>query len=204
MKVNETYLDIASSALTLLEPDGANKAAVIFPGAGYTCDRPLLYYITDILLHKGYRVALAEHNWSRDKAWLAAGDGEKIAVVREYGQVVMNAVAPLWPGAYTLIGKSLGTIALANILRSNRYDTSQVLWLTPALRGDWKAMTECHDRNLAVIGTADQRYEECRDHLPEGSIVVPDADHSMEISGSTTKSIQVLASVVARIEAWLF
>lgn len=33
------------------------KIAVLFPGIGYTCDKPLLYYSAKLAAEKGYEVA---------------------------------------------------------------------------------------------------------------------------------------------------
>lgn len=37
------------------------KIAVLFPGIGYTCDKPLLYYTGKLAVARGYKIVKVEY-----------------------------------------------------------------------------------------------------------------------------------------------
>lgn len=119
------------------------KLCVLFPGIGYHCDKPLLYY-TEMLAHsKGYETIKLQYSGFTEEAdaalhalWLS---GEQLSRVKfnQYSRVVF-------------VGKSIGTIA-ALTYREKRGVKADCVLFTPLVQ------TFEHDAHgcTAFHGTAD-------------------------------------------------
>ena len=55
-KIHQQMLYDKASAYTYDSDKSAPKLAVIFPGIGYTADKPLLYYASRLARHYGYQI----------------------------------------------------------------------------------------------------------------------------------------------------
>jgi hypothetical protein len=96
----------------------------------------------------------------------------------------------------TLIGKSLGTLALGHRLATDqRMASARAMWLTPLLDDNrlqhW--LEQIRQPSLFVIGTADPQYS--RDGVVRAesatggrTVVIDHANHSLEIEGDVWKS----------------
>jgi len=183
--------------------------AVVFPGLGYTAHMPVLYYPRRLLLERGADVLLVEYDyrgradfrmprdpdrdrWFFDDVAAACGTG--------LGQRPYSGVS--------LVGKSLGTLAMAYLLtEGTRLPQAQCIWLTPLLREDRlrAQIRQAECRSLFVIGTADGHYdpaylEEVRLATGGESVTIPDADHSLEIEGDTIGSIRAVEQTVRAMQ----
>ncbi len=72
----------------------------------------------------------------------------------------------------------------------------------------WGEIQGCGQRGLFVIGTADHYYDPGRigaiESMPNCEVlVVEGADHSMEIRGDLSRSLQVMAEVVEGMAGFL-
>jgi hypothetical protein len=110
----------------------------------------------------------------------------------------------------TLIGKSLGTLAMGYLLATEtRLAQSRAIWLTPLLRSSQvRAQIESGPHGLVVIGTADSHYDHAylaglRSKGNCEVIVVEGADHSMEMNGDVWQSLQVIERVTRAIQAFV-
>lgn len=121
-----------------------SPTALILPGAGYTTQAPLLYWISAALVEKGWRVVTAD--WESRPASL--GDGR--ALVRESVEGLRDEAPDL------VVAKSIGTFALPWALANG----SAGVWLTPLLTEPdvADALNHADDRHLAVGGTADPAW----------------------------------------------
>ena len=186
-----------------------DKLAMVFPGLGYTCQMPLLYYSTLLLVDLGFDVLWVETNYGTNKEYLALNEEMKsewiekdtiaawksVMIKRNYKRVV-------------LLGKSIGTVSLAVLLqeRSLPKDTRNVL-LTPLLN-DKEVVASLQQnptkRSLFVIGTADAYYDpvalkQVRENSKNKVLVVKGADHSLEIGENVSASIRVLEKTLGAI-----
>jgi hypothetical protein len=56
---------------------GADQLAIVLPGVGYTCQMPLLYYPTRLLLSLGMDVLWVEYNYGRRPEYRALSDARQ-------------------------------------------------------------------------------------------------------------------------------
>lgn len=199
------YNSLTIPMTLITPPDPIDHLAIIFPGAGYTCDRPLLYYATDICLtRKNMRVLQVHQNYLMIDAWMKTTDDERRLWCASDATAVWNNVREtLNHKLYTLIGKSAGTRCIAGLLEQNIEGISRVVWLTPALQANWGLLGDERFPGLSVIGTDDRWYGKARQYLSTNSLVIDGADHSMEFYGDYERSIDVLAQITKAIDEWL-
>lgn len=191
---------------------GADHLAILFPGIGYTCQMPLLYYETGLFLWSlGADVLWVEYAYNQAD-FKSMPEGKRKDWFN--ADVTASCKAGLEQRAYskvTLSGKSLGTLALGHLLTSeSELRHAQAIWLTPLLK-DEKLRGEIRkvrQRSLLVIGTKDAHYngialEEMRT-LPQVRIVALEgADHSLEVEGDVSKSIGLIGKVIKEIERFV-
>jgi predicted alpha/beta-hydrolase family hydrolase len=195
---------------TFLRQDGATEhLAILLPGIAYPCDLPLLYYPARLLAARGADVLRVEYAYNRrpDFAALAnAGQAEWL-----YADTAAACRAGLAQRAYrqiTLVGKSLGTLAMGHLLTAQpELAGARAVWLTPLLRLDHlrAQIAQWSGPSLFVIGTADPHYDqtalaEVQAATNGAAVVVADADHSLEIAGDVVRSLQAMIEVVQAIQ----
>lgn len=192
------------------QQNDTNHLAIVFPGMGYTAQMPVLYYPTRLLLNRAADVLRVDYAYNNpDFQALNAAEWNRwfqTDVTAAY--VAANAQRQYT--RVTLIGKSLGTLALGHLLATTSPPAVRCVWLTPLLRDDQLRGHMCRFKHagLVVIGTADSHY-----HLPylveveaataNQSIIIDDADHSLEIDGSLIESIQAQAHIIAAIDRFI-
>ncbi|SEK63762.1 alpha/beta hydrolase [Ruminococcus albus] len=179
------------------------KLCVLFPGIGYHCEKPLLYYSAKLARSKGYDVIPLkfsgfdnttkgnEEKMSRAADHALALASEQLSVIdfSQYEKVVF-------------IGKSIGTIACLAYRETSGINASCIL-LTP-LEATFESLSH---RCTAFHGTSDPWADTeairklCRKHL------VPlneynGANHSLE-TGDTFTDIQTVLDVTEKIDALL-
>ena len=92
---------------------GDKKLAVIFPGVGYHCDKPLLYFSKKLALQKGYEILEVKYDiLSAKEALKDVKDGDerifKMAVekaMEKFSEVTLSEYKDI-----LLVGKSFGTV----------------------------------------------------------------------------------------------
>jgi predicted alpha/beta-hydrolase family hydrolase len=197
---------------TLLWQDGeARQVAVILPGIGYTCQMPLLYYPSKTLLAMGLDVLWVEYNYLRQPGFRMLSDVEQNRWILE--DVSAACHAALAQRAYdeaTLIGKSLGTRAMAQLITSDAtFSQCRDVWLTPVLRDERvREQMSSRSNSLVVIGTADSYYDAdyfagLRMKPPGNVVIVERADHNMEIEGDLENSISILEKITRAIRGFV-
>jgi pimeloyl-ACP methyl ester carboxylesterase len=189
----------------------ADELAILFPGIGYTCQMPLLYYQTKLFLSLGADVLWVEYAYNRGD-FQSMPDSER----KDWfgADVIASCKAGLEQRAYwkvTLSGKSLGTLALGHLLTSETgLSHAQAIWLTPLLkdqklRGDIRKVNQ---RSLLVIGTKDANYdaaslEEMKTLPHVRTVVLEGADHSLEIEDNLPISIRLMNQVIQEIQRFV-
>ncbi len=190
----------------------ARHIAILLPGVAYTCHMPLLYYPTRLLLALGADVLWVEYAYQRRADFQALSDSERERwFISEVTAACQAALAQRPYQQITLIGKSLGTLAMGRLLTEDaRLAQARAIWLTPLLRNSRlrTQIQQTQQRSLFVIGTADSHYDPA--HLAEmqratgGQVCVIDgADHSLEIEGDLWRSLQAIEQVMRAIQTFL-
>lgn len=185
---------------------GSDTLAVLFPGFGYRVTAPLLHYAEQALLWRGADVLRLDLAYDEDPTFPAHDPEARRARIRSDAERALGAA--LAAGDHrnvVLIGKSLGTLALADLVAGPLADRGPVcVWLTPLLNdaGLREAVTRQRPPSLYVIGTADPLYdagvlEELRDACGGRSVVVEGADHGMLVPGDMAATLEGLRRVMA-------
>jgi pimeloyl-ACP methyl ester carboxylesterase len=167
---------------------------------------PLLYYPARMLSARGADVLRVDYDYrhtgpeARGGAFAAdvAATWEAGLAARPYERV-------------TLIGKSLGTLALGQLLATvPNPPPMRSLWLTPLFRDARLRAQAMAIRQPAFFaaGTADPHYDaEALAAVQEATggeaLVIEGANHSLEIEGDVGGSIRILERVMRAIEAFI-
>jgi hypothetical protein len=192
------------------QQEATSQIALVFAGRGVNCQHPTLYYPARELLSRGADVLLIDY--SLRPAFSTYTEEETMACV---AADTLAASQAMWKErAYeqvTLIGKSLGTMAMGSLLENIPPALRlQAIWLTPLLTHPQlgRQIRQRPPRSLFIIGTADSWYD--ADELAAlaqvtrgESLVIPEADHSLEVPAGTVASLQVMEQVVRVIQDFL-
>lgn len=194
------------------QPAASDHLAILFPGRAYTCQMPLLYYASLLVRTAGADVMLLQHDY-RDNPALSHLPEHKLAQCMEadVGAAYAAAFSRHRYRRLTLIGKSLGCMALSLLPRAQPLPSvTRAVWLTPPLlhEGFVEHLSEWSPPSMLAIGTADLHFDDgvfarltAPDHVK--GIVLPDADHSLEVPGDFARTLQTLTAVVAAMAKFL-
>ena len=191
-----------------LRRDGeTDHLAILLPGMGYTCDMPLFFYAQNLLEERGADILRVEYDYGRRPDYQRFSDDEQRQCLFEDADAAYRAGTG--QRAYrtvTVIGKSLGTLAMGHLLTSFREErpaATRAVWLTPLLRDDAlrAQMRAASARSLIAIGSADRHYDpasldELRAKTGVMIVVEPDADHGFDIPGDVAGSIAAVGRVI--------
>jgi len=192
------------------QQDETSHAAIILPGLGYTAQMPLLYYIGELLLAQGTDVLQVNYNYidafrGLDRAaqhrWLAAdSDAAYRALVAQQSYAYL-----------TVVGKSLGTLAMAHLFATHDFSTRPTaLWLTPVLTNTAvrEQIVAFPGPSLVVIGTADSFYDPgllaaIGETPTRRFAIIEGADHGMNVNDDVFQSLQALEQTLHAIADFL-
>lgn len=185
------------------QPGQSADLAILFPGLRYTCDMPLLYYLTRLLAQRRVDV-LQMHT---DYTSLAFQQSGRLEQAQWIGADALAAVqAGLAQRSYTrliLAGKSIGTLALAQLVMSGLQPEPSMIWLTPLLHQAWvvNAAQQAGGPALFLCGSDDATYDasslaRLRQKDSVQALVLEHANHSLEIAGDSARSIQYMAQIL--------
>lgn len=179
------------------------KISILFPGIGYHCDKPLLYYSARLAKEKGYDVLPLKFS---DFPEGAKGSAEKMIKAAEHAlSQAEEQLAGTDLSRYdeiVLIGKSIGTKA-ALAFREKHGISAKAVLLTPL------EMTFEHDTDgcIAFHGTSDQWADTneikrlCNEHgVPLYEYA--NANHSIE-TNDVFLNLEYLRDVIGKIGAFL-
>ena len=181
--------------------------ALVFPGLRYSPARPLLHFSRKLLRSRGWAVAEVWYDYDRPEFLTAAREerGARLLAdaVAAYAWALSNAKPRL------LLGKSIGTLALALLTREHAVAIRAAkVWLTPLLNEPavTTAIREDDAPGLLVAGAADPitPAEALAELRREGLhlLVLPHADHSLENS-DTLRSLDILRDYLLDLSAFL-
>ena len=180
------------------------KLAVFFPGIGYHCDKPILYFARELATQLGYEkiinlsYACEAHN--------IRGNDEKMREVGEilYGQAEQS-LADVDFTQYDeilFVSKSVGTAVAAAYAMHHQIDAKNI-WYTPlAQTFDFKP----HD-GIAFTGTADPWVQNGAIRALCAGAQIPlyeyeNASHSLEV-GDAVENLRILEDVITRSREYL-
>lgn len=190
--------------------DGAGALAVLFPGLRYTCDMPLLYYPTRLLLQRGADVLQLHTDYTSSKFQ----DLTRLEQAAIIGDDALTAVkvglAERQYKILVLMGKSIGTLALAQLVASGLNLEPAVIWLTPLLHQPLlvNAALQARGAALFICGTGDSTYHAaalaqiCQQTAAQ-ALLLENANHSLETPGDVAHSLQMMQQILQAEMAFL-
>ena len=105
------------------------KIACLFPGIGYTCDKPLLYYSWKLLKGLGWEIVPVPYSGFPEKV---KGDPEKMRqcarMALEQAETLLRTVDWGGYGEILFVGKSVGTVVCAAYAKRHGIRCRQVLF----------------------------------------------------------------------------
>ncbi|MBN2007020.1 MAG: hypothetical protein JXA21_26960 [Anaerolineae bacterium] len=197
---------------TFIRQATTEHLAILFPGLGYRATMPVLYYPEQLLIENGADVLRVEYAYDQHAEFKTRSDDERQRWFMS--DAVAAAEAGLAQRHYTqitLIGKSIGTQALGQLLETRpAFHSARYVWLTPLLRNArlCEQIRQGKPRSLFVIGTADSHYNPATlaelERATNGqSVVIEDANHGLEIAGDLHKSLHVIKTLLHALAHFL-
>jgi len=189
------------------QEQAATRLGLVFPGLGYNCDMPLLYYPTKLLLARGADVLQLRPDYATPEFQSLPGEERARRAGADASAALHAGLAQRHYRQIVLVGKSIGTLAIAQLVSTEaRLADAVTIWLTPVFRGRQvvEAAARFQGPALFVAGTADSLFDadamsRLREATRTETLVVEGADHSMEISGDLLRSVGVLDQVVRAV-----
>jgi hypothetical protein len=193
------------------QKESSAKLALIYPGLRYSCDRPLLYYTTELLLNRSFDVMQLWTNYSTSEFKELSQTEQTIQLIED-GKVLLQSA--LHARTYTqlvMTGKSLGTLTMAFILREElNLPSMNTIWLTPLFHLPPVAQAVLDLSSPAFVAgsksdpTFDSETVSKLQSLPLTTThIIEQADHSLEIPGDPLRSLQVLTQLVDALAGFL-
>lgn len=179
------------------------KLAVIFPGIGYTKDKPLLYYASRLLRSLGYEILSMEYH---DLPGKIQGDR---AMMKKAAEIAYEQVCEQFSDVafseyedVVFVGKSIGTVVAAVYGREHDMHCRQV-WYTPVEA----TFSFGHTNVIAFLGDKDPWSDVNEDKrlAKEQGIelfMYPDCNHSLECA-DVDKNIEIMRDVMKKTAMWI-
>jgi predicted alpha/beta-hydrolase family hydrolase len=191
---------------------GTNHLAIILPGRGYTAHMPLLFYPASLMASRGADVLRVEYEYTQNQVFQSLAGNEQFEwLMADVIAAYQTGLAQRDYQQVTLIGKSLGTLAMGSLLTRQTLPAQvNAIWLTPLVKFDHlrRQIKQFGGKSLFVIGTADPHYDlDCLAEVQQATggevVTIEDADHGLLIKDDVVRSVQGLAKVMQAMEAFL-
>lgn len=181
----------------------SKKLAIFFQGAGYHCDKPLLYYSKKIAKNKDYEIIEADYDF-REFVKNIKEDAEATQKALEFGlERVTEQLKDVDFSTYdrvVFIGKSIGTAIAAKYNAENEIGAEQIVF-TP-IEATFSYLSPCD--GFVFHGTADPLCDTdmCVQLCEQMSLtyaVIPDANHSLE-TGDVSIDLTNMKRIMSIVE----
>ncbi len=189
------------------QSQASSHVGIVFAGQNLTCQHPTLYYPTRELLLREADTLLVDYCL---RPAFSTFSGEQIKACVE-ADTIAAYQALFRERTYqqvTLIGKSLGTLAMGYLLLTvPQMPQVRAIWLTPLLkRLELRTqIQQVHPRSLFIIGTEDPHYDaaqlrELKQVTQGETLVIEGADHLLEVPGGIIPSLHVMEQIMQTIQ----
>ena len=177
--------------------------ACLFPGIGYTCDKPLLYYSRKLLKELGWETIPVSYTGFPDKV---RDDPEKkrrcVKIAMEQAEEALKDIDWKQYDDILFIGKSVGTVVGALYAKEHGVSCRRVLFTTVEATFEYAG-----PKSIVFHGTADPWAETdmIRENCKKQGIVLYEtegANHSLE-TGDTDKDIREMRNVMKLVRYFI-
>ena len=190
---------------------GSDHLAIVLPGLSYRCNQPLLWYPTRALLSSGADVLWVEYAYDLRPDWVTADDQVQRDWLFDDVVAATRSVTETRYERVTLIGKSMGTLALGHVLMTEKIpDRRKAVWLTPVLDDPAlrRQLEESNLPSLIVIGSKDHYYDgsflaRLQNKKSFEVEVIRGADHVLETDEGTLVSIDIMKQVMSSFQRFI-
>ncbi len=180
-----------------------SKIACLFPGIGYTCDKPLLYYSWKLLKGLGWEVVPVAYSGFPSGV---KGSAEKMQqsaqMALEQAEEILKDIDWSNYSDILMVGKSVGTVVCAAYAQRHRLQCRQILF-TPV-----EATFRFAGRQSIVFhGTADPWadtgvIEDCCQRMNIPLYETENANHSLE-TGNVDSDIKTMRKTMKIVRAYV-
>lgn len=180
-----------------------SKLAVLFPGIGYTCDKPLLYYSRKLFTSLGYDIVACEYGGFPDGV---RGNADKMkqcfTMALSQAEATLVSVDFHAYDEVVFVAKSVGT-AVAGAFNEKYQVGARLIIMTPVV-ATFKYVT---DDAIVFHGTSDPWAEtpavtEACERLNLPLILTEGANHSLE-TGDLNTDLATIEKTMQQISAWI-
>jgi len=173
----------------------------VFPGYGYRCYGPVIYYPSLVLLSLGADVLWVEYEYDKELEYMTVEPAERrLWRLSDANAAVRMALDRHPYERFTLVGKSIGTLVVGDLLsEERRLHSARAIWLTPLLHNEElrDQLERLSNQSLLVSGSADSAYDpefalRLRKKPNVRLLLLEGADHSLEVPGDPLQSLEAL------------
>jgi hypothetical protein len=185
-----------------MQPNPAG-IALILPGLRYTCDMPLLYFLTQTLLDRHFDVIQLHTDYTVETLQTLT-PAEQLNRITADAQAAIEVAYQNCPGKNMIVaGKSIGTLPIAMLMSTGVIPQAACIWLTPLCKYPFVVDAALHYAGPAMLiaSQGDETFDEEGiaqiQHQTQIEVLVFDkANHSLLIPGETLQSLGILEKVV--------
>ena len=180
------------------------KIACLFPGIGYTTDKPLLYYSGKMLRNGGWNtIPIAYPGWSADSKGNAGERAEAEQWALAKAEAVLQEIEWERYQDIVFVGKSIGTAVACAYAQKHHVQCRHVLFTPLEETFSWEIGS-----GIAFHGTADPwaATDVIERLCAEKKIPLyqtEHANHSLE-TGSLDRDIEEIRKVMGILESFLY
>ncbi|MBB5183020.1 alpha/beta hydrolase [Catenisphaera adipataccumulans] len=180
------------------------KLAVFFPGIGYHCDKPLLYYSKKIARQNGYQT-VDLHLSGLQKTADKSAEATRLLIMDAFKQCESQLAGIHWDEFDSLlfVEKSIGTAVGWLYAKNKALPNVRHIYFTPVeLSAAWIQPEGIVFHGLADPWASNQTVQtECQKrHLP--LYTIPEANHSLE-TGDVIRDLRILTSVMKTVKQYI-
>lgn len=170
---------------------------IVLPGYGYSCDRPLLYYITGIALELNYDVLQIKYGFSQAQVECDDLSDLELEIIDVLNQLKKHYKKII------VVGKSIGTGFIPLVANHLNSTICKLIYLTPLDRTIPAVLTE---NMLMVYGEADRQLsKESRKRIVDSecsTIEANYANHGLE-TGDVLDSLDTMTKLMRAIKLYM-
>ena len=182
---------------------------VTFPGNHYGVDGPLLYYPCEILGAEGWDTLAVSYGFQT--AMKEPLEDGLEGLIKECRSAVLAVLAGREYPRIGLVGKSLGAGIVAHLcVNQAELASARAGYLTPALGTPFfdPLFVKTQQAAYLALGTKDRFYssealEQLRAQKPFELALIEGADHSMDVTGNLTASVEAVSQAVGGLLAFV-